>query len=298
MLNASFFVNAIATGNRYLSVLLLILLFSNGARSEQIKYIDPTDSVDKHGVYFVNVLKLALEKSKGQFGDYELEAVPVTMRQQRSFKSLESGLINLMWTVTSKQREQQAYAIKVPLLKGLIGHRVLVIRKTDAAIFAAIKSLQDLAKFTAVQGHDWPDSEILEHAGLRVEKIILHNSMYKLVTSGIVDYFPRSVLEVTEELERFENDNLIIEPNHLILYPSAIYFFVSHSNTLLANRLEVGLKIALEDGSFDREFYDFPGHKKALQNVSLKNRVVHRIDNPLMPDTLPLENKALWFNVQ
>jgi len=263
-----------------------------------IKYIDNTDSVDKHGVYFISLLKLALEKSKSQYGDFETQGVPVTMQQHRLFKSIDSGLIDLMWTVTSTQREQEALAIRIPLLKGLIGHRVFVIKKDREPEFKQISSLVQLSVLSAIQSHDWPDVAILENAGLKVEKFNSHSSMYKLLANNNVDYFPRSLLEVVEEMERNADDTLMINPHHMLVYPSAIYFFVSKKNAALAQRIEYGLNAAIKDGSFDQHFYSYSGHAKALKGLTLRNRTVFRIDNPLMPESTPVQNKSLWLDIE
>lgn len=275
---------------------LFCLFFVGIAHPHNVKYVQSTDSVDKHGVYFLQLLELALEKSKPEFGSYELEPIPVNMRQDRLFKSIETGIIDLMWTVTSERRERDALAIPIPLLKGLIGHRVLVIEQSKLLEFSKITTLEQLAQYTSVQGHDWPDSVILDNAGLNVERIVSHSSMYKLVSSSIVDYFPRSVLEVIEELELAKDPTLIIDPHHIIIYPSAIYFFVNKDRKELAQRIEKGLRMAIEDGSFDKLFYSFPGHDKAIKTIPKENRIIFKIDNPLMPKSAPLQQKELWLN--
>ncbi|GAB5379538.1 MAG: hypothetical protein Alis3KO_29340 [Aliiglaciecola sp.] len=276
-------------------IILVFVVVQCAAQAQTVKYIDNTDDVDKHGKYFVQLLELAFEKSKEQYGSYNLEPVPVSMRQDRLFKSIETGMIDLMWTVTSKPREKNALAIPIPLLKGLIGHRVLVIERSKLNEFAQIKSIQQLANYTGVQGHDWPDTVILDNAGLKVERIVWHSSMYKLVSSGIIDYFPRSVLEVIEELERAKDPTLVIDPYHLIVYPSAIYYFVNKDKKELAKRIEFGLREAIKDGSFDKLFYSFPGHFKAMRDIPTKDRIVFNIDNPLMPESALLDEQALWI---
>ncbi|WJG09811.1 transporter substrate-binding domain-containing protein [Aliiglaciecola sp. LCG003] len=263
--------------------------------AQPIRYLNNTDTVDKHGGYFVELLELALEKSRIKYGDYELIPVKVLMRQERQFKSLNTDVIDLMWTVTTKEREQNALPIRIPLLKGLIGYRVLVIDENKLSTFEKIKTLPQLAKLTGVQGHDWPDTLILEQAGLQIERVVWHASMYKLVSGDIVDYFPRSVLEVLEELDRAKDKTLVIDPYHLIVYPSAIYFFTQRENKVLAERIEFGLRQAVEDGSFDKLFLSFPGHKRALEEIPLKDREIYRIDNPFMPEGTPTDEKGLWM---
>lgn len=272
-----------------------VVFFCGALQAQTVKYVDNTDNVDKHGKYFVQLLALALEKSKADYGSYKLEPIPVNMRQDRLFENVEKGQIDLMWTVTSERRERNALAIPIPLLKGLIGHRVLVIEQSKIDDFAQIKTLKQLAQYTGVQGHDWPDAVILDSAGLKIERVVKHTSMYKLVSSGIIDYFPRSVLEVIEELEHTEDPTLVINPYHLLVYPSAIYYFVNENKKKLAERIEYGLRKAIKDGSFDKLFFSFPGHYKAMQEIPSKNRTIFNLHNPLLPASARLDEKALWM---
>lgn len=280
---------------RSLIVASLFVFATISAHSQTIRHLDSMDSVDKHGAYFVQLLNLAMAKSKAKYGPYDFKALPVQMRQERQFKSLQANMLDVIWSVTSIEREASALPVRVPLLKGLIGNRVLVIDANNASLFSSVTTLAQLAQHTGVQGHDWPDATIMEHAGLKVERIVWHSTMYKLISSGIVDYFPRSVLEVEEELQRAKNSNLMIEPNLLLVYPSAIYFFVNADNTLLAERLEFGLLEAIKDGSFDKVFYSFKGHMEALKQINIKQRQTFYLANPILPKETPIDIDEFWL---
>ena len=56
--------------------------------------------------------------------------------------------------------------------------------------------------------------------------------------------------------------NLVIEPNLMLVYPAPIYFCKQKKNAKLARRIKKGLDLAIEDGSFDKLFYDHPAIKK------------------------------------
>ena len=67
-------------------------------------------------------------------------------------------------------------------------------------IYPAIKnvrSVEDLKRFTAVQGHDWPDTKILSYNGLKVRPIADYQVMFNLIANKKADYFPRSVIEAS-----------------------------------------------------------------------------------------------------
>lgn len=186
------------------------------------------------------------------------------MRQKRQFVSLNIRLIDVMWTETSAAREKLAQPIRIPLLKGMLGHRVFVIRKDDIEKFRSLNSLREFTRLKAVQGLDWPDVDVLEHAGLEVEDQISRNSLYKMVSNSIVDYHPRSTIEILDEFRGSNDRALAIEQKHLFVYPAAMYFFVRKNDVDMQKRLTTGLRKAIADGSFDKHLMSFPSHREAL----------------------------------
>lgn len=265
-------------------------------KADTIRHLDNSLSFDHHSTYFVKLLQLALEKSHKEYGDYTLRPVSTRMHQERQLLSLENNMLDIMWTVTSNEREAKARPIRIPLLKGLIGHRVFVIRKDRQRDFSTASDLSGLSDFTAVQGHDWPDAHILENAGLSVARRVWSIHFYKLLEDGNADYYPRSVLEILGEMRDYATQTLTVEQRHLLVYPSAMYFFVNQDNGRLAERIESGLRAAIADGSFDSLFYAHPTHIDAIKTLNLGERTLHSLTNPLLPEKTPVNDKSLWFN--
>lgn len=275
---------------------MFALMLPAGAHSKDIvRHLDNSRTHDLYSSYFVSLLQLALDKSVPEYGQYELIAIAEEMRQSRQLLSLENDILDIMWTVTSAQRESQALAVRIPLLKGLIGHRVFIIRKDLQDTFSSASHLDDLSSLIAVQGHDWPDATILENAGLSVARQVWNQSFYRLIESGNADYYPRSVLEVISEMNNYPGDQLAIERQHLLVYPSAMYFFVKPGDKKLAQRVEAGLRIAINDGSFDTLFYSYADHVQAINQLNLDSRIAHHLRNPLLPAATPIHERDLWF---
>lgn len=283
---------------KLLSLLLLLGFYSaRCAAIELVKHHGTDDSLDGQNKYFVNMLQLALDKSQARFGPAKRAVVDVPMGEQRQLLSLESNLLDVMWTMTSVEREKRAKPIRIPLLKGLLGYRALVIRKSEQAAFAQLTTIEQLKQHTAVQGFGWLDVKILQENGFKVETSSWHDSIYKSLHAGFYDYFPRSVIEVMPELAKYGYDNLTIDLKHILIYPTAIYFFVEKNNTELANRIEFGLLTAIADGSFDSLFYRYPQHSNTLKQLEANEPLVFHIDNPLLPETTPTDNKTLWYKL-
>jgi hypothetical protein len=252
--------------------------------------------MDKRSGYFIALLKLALDETQQDFGPWKLVPVSGISTQGRNIIQLSQGLdIDVLWTMTSKERESQLLPIRIPLLKGLMGYRLLIVRQQDAKRFAGINSLSQLEKLTAGQGHDWPDASILAANHIRVVTSASYNALFIMLHSGRFDFLPRGLTEPFAELTERPRLHLMVEPHLALFYPTAEYFFVNRHNTALANRLEVGLRRAIKDGRFNELFRHYPVNAKAFDQAHLQSRTVIHLQNPLLPDATPLAEKELWF---
>lgn len=241
--------------------------------------------------YCLELLRLALKKSGT---DYRLEPITLSnFRESRSVMSVAKGLYDIHWMNTNPTRESVLRPIRIPLYKGLIGWRLLMVRGEDENRFSGMTTIDPLRQLKTVQGHDWPDSKVLQSNNLKVVQTPHWEGMFKMLYAGRVDYFPRSVIEVWKEQGVFADLSLAVDPHVVLVYPSAYYFFVRKDNTALADAVEKGLRIALEDGSFDRVLMAHFGD--SLKRAKLDERTIIRLENPLMTPQTPLDSPELWY---
>lgn len=243
--------------------------------------------------YYATILREALDRTVEEYGPYEMTLFAPTMEQERSLFSLRENLIDVTWTMTSKERESDHRAIHIPLLAGLLGHRLLVVRDKKEAAFAPVSSAGDLATFKAVQGSEWPDVSVLEHNGLPVVTDESFDNLYPILQRGEADYFPRGVTEAWGEVEMHED--VSVEPTLLLRYPAAVYFF-TRKDDALADRLETGLRAMVTDGTLRRMLDERYG--SVLERGRLERRRVIDLENPGAPDSMPLQDDALWYRVK
>lgn len=252
------------------------------------------------GYYFDNInqyrnelLALAIEKSGDHISvRYVLEP---NMAQSRHIKNVQQGKLDLMWTMTSREREQQLRPIRIPLYKGLVGWRISFIHPDSQKTMSELRSLSDFKGLVASQGRDWPDTEILKSNGIDVVTSAGWEARYKALSVKRFDFFPRAVTEIWSEQKLATKYALAIEQSMVLQYPSASYFFVKNEDESLALTIERGLNIAIEDGSFDALFNKFYG--ELIAKAKLHKRNVIRLVNPLLPAETPLDRKKLWFDV-
>lgn len=270
--------------------LLLLLLFSWPLSATQvITHVLPETADDSRARYPLALLKLALDHNGV---DYRLQGSE-GMPQNRALKLLALGQgVDVVWTMTSPEREAALRPIRIPIHKGLIGWRVLLIRSSDAGRFSTAGS-DSLKLMIGGQGHDWPDRDILDSNGFAITPSPSYGGLFEMLASGRIDYFPRSVIEVVDELHAHGNKGLMIEPSLMLWYPTAMYYFVHPDNDQLAGLIERGLEAAIADGSFDRLFIQT--HAPLLKALAVNQRRVIRLTNPLLPDATPLARTALWY---
>jgi ABC-type amino acid transport substrate-binding protein len=155
-----------------------------------------------------------------------------------------------------------------------------------------ISSPSELRGLTAGQGSDWPDFAILRANGFKVYGTTNYDSLFSMLETERIDYFPRSVNEVWMEADAHQ-EQLMVEPTLAFRYAAASYYFVRKGNEQLASDITVGLEKMIADGSFDKLFQEYYG--EIIRRSTLKERRIIELDNPLLPNGIPVERRKLLF---
>lgn len=275
--------------------LLLGALAAPLAHAESVRVWLPRhmNTVDPQLPYVRKLILLALERA-GVNGDVQL--VNLEMYQNRSLVELARGNspIDVMWTMTDRERESSGVLpVRIPIDRGLMGWRVLLVRRGDLARWAQLRSLQELRQRVAGQGHDWPDTAILRANGLQVSTSSGYEALFRMLSQGRFDYFPRAVFEVDAELADKRHAGLAVAPNLMLHYPAAAYLFVSPRRPELAELLRIGLEKAVADGTLQQLHH---AHFDAVMKAHPVSRDrVLRLQNPLLPPETPLQRRELWL---
>lgn len=242
--------------------------------------------------YMVAVLRLAIERSGGA---YELAESPLPMTQARVVRELadERGLVDLAWTMTSTEREARLLPVRVPVDRGLIGWRIAFVRPESVERWREVRSLAELSRYVAGQGQDWPDYDILRANGLPVQGTSRYEALFDMLRIGRIDYFPRAVFEIDDELASPMAHGVAIEPHVLLRYPAASYFFVRPDRPRLAAELQRGMEAAVADGSLARLFQQRFGD--LIRRHRLTERRQFLLSNPLLPPATPLNRPGYWL---
>lgn len=285
-----------------LSIILLLYAVCLCASAEQgsVRIQAPQSEFDASHDYFRSLIELALSKSAvdgKKMPLIELTMAPY-MVQLRALEELRAGrLIDIYWAGTSIERERALRAIPIPLVKGLLGFRVFAMHKSRRPLLAKARDLKGLKNLTFCQGAHWPDTDIMLSAGLSVQPSSVYENMFRKVVGRRCDAFPRGVHEGFSEVEARQElySGLELYTDTILYYPFPMFLFVNKSNQVLARRLQVGLELAISDGSFDEHLKTHPVTRHLFPLESWINSNYIKIDNPFLPSTLNTADKRYWI---
>lgn len=260
---------------------------------QRLRIQDLEKAHDPIAAYVVEILALAIKKSGEAYVIEKLSGAPVPQARQIVDLSHNRGDLDVIWTMTSDEREAQILPIRIPIDKGFFGWRIAFVNADQANLLQSIKTKADLAKFKAGQGYLWPDTDILRSNGLPVVTGS-DESLPSMLKAKRFDYFPRPVIAIWTEQKNHSELNLAIDTTVALHYPTAFYFFVAPNQKKLAQDLTKGLERAIADGSFDAVFNKY--FQTFIKQADIKNRLIFDLNNPLIKaGSLPLNRAKLWF---
>lgn len=263
-------------------------------------FVYPRDEgdVDLRNQYFWRVLRAALEHTRDRWGDYTLKP-SIAMLERRRLYVLQhkEGGINVSLFPAQEGLEDKLVPVRIPVDRGLLGYRVMLIRESEQPRFDAVRSLDDLKQFTFAHMSWWEDVAVLKAAGLKVVSGTSYEGLFKMLNAGRFDAFNRSASEIVQEYTVRQKDlpQVAIEKHLLLHYPMPDYFWFSNTveGRKRAERVGTGLREMIADGSlqalFDEEFGPL------IKRLDLDHRLVIELPNPLLGEGEPLGDAALWY---
>jgi len=220
-----------------------------------------------------------LTKTVPSHGPYHIKLVPVMPITNRLLREIELGHVDITWMPYNAHAPAQLMPVKIRLLKELSDYRLFLIRADDQARFSKVKSVEDLRQLRGGIGSHWPDRIVMEENGLPLVLSVSYFNLFKMLASKRFDYYSRGAHQILPEISLYRPKGLVLESELLLRYENPVYFYVNKSNTRLAERLSFGLKIAIDDGSFDALFNQFENFTWAEDLLKKANRRVLPLSN-------------------
>lgn len=276
-----------------LAICLVLLLPSATVYASDIRHMNIDNEKNR---LILDVLKLALSKTSQSYNYIENSNPNANL--ERNKNKIHQSELSVLWAGTSYLLEEELLPIKIPVLKGLLGHRILIIRRNEQQKFSKITNLRELTKLKAGQGTFWEDTQILRSNNIPIVTTNKYQNLFPMLAGGRFDFFPRALHEPWVELKDYPELDLVVEENILLVYPFAMYFFVSPDNKNLAKQIEVGFDRAIDDGSFDRLFFSNSMIKGALLKAKLSSRRTFYLNNPNISINQSSQTKKYWLDLE
>lgn len=235
--------------------------------------------------FFIHsLLKLSLSKTQKKIC-YTYDTDILT--DARKTRHIEKGLLSLKWeSAHSSEENALLRPVRIPIFRGLLGHRVFVIQKSEQYRFDKIESLEGLKPFSIGQGLFWADTKILKHAGLNVVTSVQGRNLWGMLNSERFDMMAIAIHEPWLDLENRSDMDLAVEENLILSYPSGLFFYTAPNNLALRDALERGMRQAMLDGSYDKLLVQSDIIKKTLLYARVSTRKSITIENPLLSTEL------------
>lgn len=210
------------------------------------------DSPELH-LFFHELLGSAI-KEVGHIPDLISEKLP----QLRIKHYLANGKISIYWSIENSEANRKYIPIKIGLTGGLIGKRVLLIKKGDQHFYDGVKNLEDFKKLNLVagMGQGWFDINIWKKHGLKYKESSGNwKSIFKMIPLGRdYNYISRGINEITAEAKQYPE--LKIETKLVFIYDLDFRFYLSKSGINAGAKykdiIELALKNAEKSGLIGR----------------------------------------------
>lgn len=257
----------------------------------------PKSKLDVRKKYNYEILENALQLSSNKYGPYEIKIMPFSMTNDVTFYELSRGTsINITMSRATPDKDHLATPIRIPIRRGILNYRLLVINKDKKDLFNKINSTEQFKQYTAGIHANAVTSEILSVLGFKVTEGATYDGMFRQLSQNRFDYIPRGVHEAFDELKLREGlvDNLMIEPSLALYMPMPYYIYVSPSYPRLADRIEYGLEKMVEQKLIQRIFNKY--YAEDMKRANLADRKIIHIGNPFLSPQTPLHRKELWID--
>jgi len=285
--------------NFAITVLIALTFFvSQVLLSDELEIIYPSKETeaDIRDDDIVELLKIILQRTVETDGDFTMRTAPM-MNEARFTKFLKKGKqLNIIWTSATPELDKQSIPIHIPIRKGILGYRIFLIDKKNQAKFENINSLEELKVLTVGQEHFWNDVEVFKANGFQVIKGGSYEGLFNMLIRGRFDYFSRGFNEAYKEYEMRKQKfpSLFVEQNILLYYPWPKFFYVSLNHPKIADRVKRGFKLIIADGTYEQWFLKY--NQEAIKQAKLSQRKLFKLNNPLLPSSVPLNQKDLWYD--
>lgn len=245
--------------------------------------------------YRWKLLALALAHTNDTKKPLQLAPFSEDVTQNRGISLLKAGTIDVIALGTNAEREAQLLPVKIDILRGIVGFRLLVIRAADQKRIRQMDDVSLRKQLMFGLNSQWADLPIMRANGFSVVTSSDYENLFAMLAANRFDAFPRGLNEAQRELDQRKQNypQLAIEKSKALYFPYPVYFWVNKNNEALAKRIELGLSRSLADGSFRKLFESY--HAAEITAIKRDKRKVILLDNTILPAGNAKPDTSWWW---
>lgn len=238
--------------------------------------------------YEREVLKAVMNATVSSHGEWHLKEDLTDYPKASDEAAVFRMGYDLFVTVAGNKKlaDEDKIIIPMPLMKGLLGYRLLIINAKDRKTFSGITSAEQLQKLRMGIPETWADADLFRHNGYKVVERGDFDDLFNRLLAGEFDYaaFGANEIEGVFANRAKPKGNFVIDQSLLVYYPFPLVFYVNPEKPQLVARVREGLRIIQQNGKFDAIFDRFYG--ETVEQLNLKERRLIVLDNPILPKSL------------
>lgn len=256
---------------------LLLCLFAGCAGAGETISLRIAALPDNRHVYYTELLQQSLRAIGYELHIDYVDDVP----QPRIWNMVANKQLSVIWGVQTDARDRTYTAVLNPLTNGLMGQRVLLVRKGQEDMFRNVRTLDDFRRLGKIGGAgvDWFEVELWKLNGLPLYvKTGNWRQMFAMLASGQrgIDYMVRGVTEVSSEV--LLHEGVAVERNLMLTHERDMRFYLSPDAARYRPLLERALAEADKSGLKKKLIaqYLLPG----VEGLNLDKRVRLKLAMP------------------
>lgn len=241
-------------------------------------YRTPSSEADNRFSYEIELLRLALEKTRADYGPYQLRPGKASNLPRAMAIARQSEHPYIFKTSFSPELIKDFSYPHYPIDRGIFSYRLCFVHKDLAADIARANTKHKLQQFSIGQGVGWLDNKILQDAGFTVKEAPSYESLFPMLSAGRLDMVCRAQNEITAEWQNFNHlGGFVLDTSFALYYPLPRFFWIHKSKPKAFARINLGLQRAFQDGSALQLWHAH--YDDALEGVSLKGRRIIVLPN-------------------
>jgi len=195
---------------------------------------------------------------------------------------------NIIWFGAFASMENKYQSVRIPIFRGLMSYWQILVRENDVDKFSHIETLDDLKKFSVLQGERTKSVSAFAAAGFVTRYGDLPNLPMMLAHKRADMMIMPALLSKSMNRFNLEELGIVSLPDVMLHLPYIHFFYLAKSGSEeLQDAISSGLTAAIADGSYDRLISTHSLTGNSYDKIIQGNFKLLYLDNPYLSDDMP-----------